>query len=108
MPYTGEQVASLSSTSTYLGHGSWDSVPTLAIGEAAFFNIKSEPAPVLTIIYTNNQVTVSWPPSSSDWTLQTNNNVAGGTWTTYVGLIASNSLTLPSPMTNLFFRLSYP
>ena len=108
MPYTGEQVASLSSTSTYLGHGMWDSVPTLAVAEAAFFNIKSEPAPMLTIIYTNNQVIVSWPPSASDWTLQTNNNLAGGTWAGYVGSIANNSVTNSPATANVFFRLSYP
>jgi len=38
-PTVGEQVIKLSSTSTYLGGGSWDNTPTLYVGEAAFFNI---------------------------------------------------------------------
>lgn len=108
LPYTGEQVISLTNTSTYLGHGMWDSVPTLAVGQAAFFNIMSEPAPPLTIIYTNNQAIVSWPTSPSDWTLQTNNNLTGGTWGNYRGFIVNNTVTNSPPSTNVFFRLSYP
>jgi len=108
LPYTGEQVISLSATNTYLGHGMWDSVPTLGIGQAAFLNIISEPAPPLTIIYTNNQAIVSWPSSPSDWTLQTNNNLAGGTWGNHPGSLVSRSVTNSAPTANVFFRLSYP
>ena len=108
LPYTGEQVASLSGTSTYLGHGMWDLVPTLDVGEAAFFNIKSERAPSLTIIYTNNQAIVSWPSSASDWTLQTNNTLAVGTWGNYLGSVVNNRVTNSPPTANVFFRLSYP
>lgn len=108
LPYTGEQVISLTNTSTYLGHGMWDSIPTLGVGQSAFFNIMSEPAPTLTIIHTNNQSIVSWPPSPSDWTLQTNNNLTGGIWGNYGGSIVNNTVTISPPSTNLFFRLSYP
>lgn len=108
LPYTGEQVISLTNTSTYLGHGMWDSVPTLGVGQAAFFNIMSEPAPPLTIIYTNNQAILSWPISPSDWTLQTNNNLTGGTWGNYRVSMVNNTVTNSPPSTNLFFRLSYP
>jgi hypothetical protein len=108
LPYTGEQVISLTNTSTYLGHGMWDSIPTLRVCQAAFFNIMSESAPPLTIINTNNQAIVSWPTSPSDWTLQTNNNLTGGTWGNYRGSIVNNTVTISPPSTNLFFRLSYP
>jgi hypothetical protein len=108
LPYTGEQIASLSVTCTYLGHGMWDSVPTLGVGEAAFFNIISEPAPSLTIIYTKNQAVVSWPSSASDWTLQTNNNLAEGTWGNYLGSVVNSRVTDSPPTANVFFRLSYP
>jgi len=51
LPNPGEQVTLLNSatqiytTDTYLGNGSWDNVPTLNVGEAAFFNINSVPEP---------------------------------------------------------------
>jgi hypothetical protein len=108
LPYAGEQVISLDGTNTYLGHGMWDSVPTLGVGQAAFFNIMSEPAPPLTIIYTNNQAIVSWPSSPSDWTLQTNNNLAGGTWGNHPGSLVNRRATNSAPTANVFFRLSYP
>jgi hypothetical protein len=45
LPNVGEQVTTLSGTSTYLGNGDWDNVPTLGVGDAAFFNIESVPEP---------------------------------------------------------------
>ena len=112
MPFVGEQVTQISgantSTSTYLGNGQWDAVPTLAVGHAAFFNIKSEPPPELTIIHANNQTVVSWPPTVSPWTLQTNTDPAKGVWGNYAGTFVNNTVTNPPPMGNLFFRLSYP
>lgn len=51
LPNVGEQVTLLDNatqiytTSTYLGNGNWDNVPTLNVGEAAFLNIKSVPEP---------------------------------------------------------------
>ena len=108
LPYKWEQVITLSSTSTYLGHGNWDSLPTLALGEAAFLFIMSEPVPSLTIIYTNNQAIVSWPFSESDWTLQTNSTLSASTWGNYQGSIVNNRISISWPVGNLFFRLSYP
>jgi hypothetical protein len=108
LPYKGEQVITLSATNTYLGHGIWDSVPALPLGEAAFINIISEPVPSLTIIYANNQAIVSWPFTISDWTLQTNSTLCAGTWGNYQGSIVNNRITISWPSGNLFFRLSYP
>ena len=107
-PFVGEQVIKLSGTSTYLGNGQWDSVPTLAVGEAAFLNINSEPPPPLTIQYNNNQAIISWPFSPSDWTLQTNDNLTAHAWGNYAGSVANNSVTNSPLAGNLFFRLSYP
>jgi hypothetical protein len=112
VPFVGEQVTQIfgtnTTTSTYLGNGLWDSAPTLAVGEAAFFNIKSEPPPQLTIIYANNQAIVSWPPTVSSWTVQTNTDLAPGTWGNYAGTIINNTVTNSLPTKNLFFRLSNP
>lgn len=51
LPNPGEQVTLLNAvtqtytTDTYLGNGSWDNVPTLQPGQAAFFTINSVPEP---------------------------------------------------------------
>jgi hypothetical protein len=51
LPNTGEQVTLLNNvsqtytTSTYIGNGNWDNVPTLGLGDAALFNIESVPEP---------------------------------------------------------------
>ena len=108
MPFVGEKVTKLSGTSTYLGNGMWDSVPTLRYAEAAFLNIMSEPSPSLTIIYTKNQAVVSWSSSPSAWTLQTNINLATGAWGDYLGPIENNTVTNSTSAGNVFFRLSYP
>jgi hypothetical protein len=46
LPNVGEQVITLTGTSTYLGGGSWSGgVPTLNVGDAAFLNIGLVPEP---------------------------------------------------------------
>ena len=51
LPNPGEQVTLLNAatqtytTDTYLGNGAWNNVPTLAVGQAAFFTINSVPEP---------------------------------------------------------------
>jgi hypothetical protein len=108
VPFIGEKVTLLSGTSTYLGNGVWDSIPTLAVGQADFLTIMSEPPPALTIINTNNLTIVSWSSSASPWALQTNSDLVNGTWENYAGSITNNSITNSSATGNLFFRLSYP
>ena len=107
MPFVGEQVIQVSGTSTYLGNGRWDSVPTLGISNAAFLNIMTEPPPWLTIVYTNNQVIVSWRSTPSSWTLQTNSDLANGSWGNYPGPTTNNTVSNLPSATTLFFRLSY-
>ena len=71
-------------------------------------NLPPAPPTSLTIIYTNNQAIVSWPSSVSGCTLQTNNDLAKGTWSNYTGPIISNAVTNSPTKGNLFFRLRYP
>ncbi len=108
MPFVGEQVITLNETDTYLGEGLWDSVPTLEVGQAAFIRIKTEPPPWLTIIHANNQTIVSWPSTTSVWTLQTNSSLANGAWGNYSGAVVNNTVTNPISAGNMFYRLSYP
>jgi hypothetical protein len=67
--------------------------------------VQTEGAPLLSITYAGNQAIVSWPASVTSWTLQTNNNLATGTWGNYAGTVVNNSVTNSPPTGNLFFRL---
>lgn len=62
-------------------------------------------APLLTITLSGNQAVISWSPLASGWTLQTNNNLATGSWGDYPGTVANNSTTNSPARGNLFFRL---
>jgi len=108
LPYVGEQVTSLSSTSTYLGNGDWDILPTLNPGQAAFLTVMVPPPPLLTIADINQQAIISWPLSYTGWTLQTNNNLLTGGWGNFAGPVVNNTATNPPLTGNLFFRLTHP
>ena len=66
-------------------------------------------APSLTITYSGNQAIVSWPSPSTGFTLQTNGNLATGTWVNYGGTVGDNGTikteTNSPPTGTLFFRL---
>jgi hypothetical protein len=67
--------------------------------------------PTLTIRQSGNNVIVSWPSSRLGWTLQQNSDPTTTNWSASSGISddgTNQSLTLPSPTGNLFFRLSYP
>jgi hypothetical protein len=70
--------------------------------------VQTPGAPLLTITYAGNQAIVSWSPSVTGWTLQTNRNLATPTWGNYSGAVINNSVTNSPPQGNLFFRLSHP
>ena len=108
MPYVGEKVTSLTNSCTYLGNGNWDSISTLDVSQAAFFTILPEPSPSLAIALINNQSILSWPATVSVWTLQTNDNLATGTWGDFAGTVSNNIATNPLTAGNLFFRLAHP
>jgi hypothetical protein len=81
---------------------------SLTGGFWALYAVQTAGAPLLTITLSGNQAIVSWPPSATGWTLQTNNNLATGTWGNYLGAIVNNSVTNAPPTGNLFFRLAKP
>ena len=57
------------------------------------------------ITHVGNKAIVSWPPSVTGWTLQTNVNLATPAWGNYLGTVVNNSVTNAPPPMNLFFRL---
>ncbi len=75
----------------------------------SFINVVQTPgAPLLAITYAANQAIVSWSPSVTGWTLQTNNNLTTGTWGNYLGAVTNNRVTNSAPTGNVFFRLQQP
>jgi hypothetical protein len=67
--------------------------------------VQSPGAPFLAITYAGNQAIVSWSPSVTGWTLQTNASLATPTWGNYLGNIVNNRITNSPPTGSLFFRL---
>ncbi len=81
---------------------------SLTGGFWSIYAVQTPGAPLLSITHVGNQAIVSWSPSSTGWTLQTNNNLATGTWGNYGGAAVNNTVTNSPPTGNLFFRLSHP
>jgi hypothetical protein len=81
---------------------------SLTGGFWALYAVQTPGAPLLTIAHSGSQAIVSWPSSVSGWTLQTNLNLATGTWGNYTGNTSNNSATNSPPNGNLFFRLIQP
>jgi hypothetical protein len=71
----------------------------------SLYAVQTTGAPLLAITYSGNKAIVSWSPSVTGWTLQTNSNLAMGVWGNYLGTIINNSVTNSPPVGNLFFRL---
>ena len=71
----------------------------------SLYAVQTQGAPLLTITYVGNQAIVSWSPSATGWTLQTNANLATPTWGNYLGTVFNNSATNSPPKGNVFFRL---
>jgi len=67
--------------------------------------VQTPGAPTLIITHVGNQAIVSWDPSATGWTLQTNNNLSTGTWGNYLGNVVNNSATNSPPAGTVFFRL---
>jgi hypothetical protein len=81
---------------------------SLTGGFWALYAVQTPGAPLLTITHLGNQAIVSWPPSVTGWTLQTNANLTTLTWSKYLGTVVNNAVTNPLPHGNLFFRLTQP
>ncbi len=67
--------------------------------------VQTPGAPTLIITHLGNQAIVSWDPSATGWTLQTNNNLSTSTWGNYLGAIVNNNATNSPPAGTVFFRL---
>jgi hypothetical protein len=65
-------------------------------------------APSLSITHLGNQTVISWPLPSTDWTLQTNDNLVTGKWGNYLGPVSNNIETNSPLRDSLFFRLIHP
>jgi len=78
---------------------------SLTGGFWSLFAVQTPGAPLLTITYAGSQAIVSWSPSVTGWTLQTNANLATATWGNYAGSVVNSSITNAPPTGNLFFRL---
>jgi hypothetical protein len=83
-----------------------DGYYTLTGGFWSIYAVQTPGAPLLTITHVGNKAIVSWPPSVTGWTLQTNVNLATPTWGNYLGPIVNNSVTNSPLRGNLFFRLA--
>jgi hypothetical protein len=78
---------------------------SLTGGFWSLYAVQTTGAPLLTITQIGNQAVVSWPPSATGWTLQTNANLATQSWGNYLGPVVNNSVTNAPPKGNVFFRL---
>ena len=78
---------------------------SLTGGFWSLYAVQTQGAPLLTITYVGNQAIVSWSPSVTGWTLQTNANLATPTWGNYLGPVVNNSATNSPPKGDVFFRL---
>ena len=67
--------------------------------------VQTPGAPTLIITHVGNQAIVSWDPSATGWTLQTNNTLSAVSWGNYLGSIVNNSATNSPPTGTVFFRL---
>src|SRR5271157_4651983 len=74
---------------------------SLTGGFWSLYAVQTPGAPLLTVTYFDNQAVVSWSPSVTGWTLQTNANLATPNWGNYLGTIVNNSITNSPPKGSL-------
>src|ERR1035437_4599207 len=70
---------------------------SLTGGFWSLYAVQTPGAPALIITHVGNQAIVSWSPSATGWTLQTNNNLSTGIWGNYSGAVVNNSVTNSPP-----------
>jgi len=68
--------------------------------------ITAPSGPRLSIALVANRAVVSWSPSVSGWTLQTNTDLVTGAWGNYPGQVMNNSVTNSPNVKTLFYRLA--
>jgi hypothetical protein len=81
---------------------------SLTCGFWSIFAVQTPGAPLLTITHSGNQAIVSWSPSVTGWTLQTNGNLGTTNWVNHGGSVINNTITNSPTPGNLFFRLRQP
>jgi hypothetical protein len=78
----------------------------------SLYAIQTPGAPWLAITYSGGQAIVSWPSPSPGFLLQTNSNLATGTWGNFDGIVGDSGTikkeTNAPPAGTLFFRLKHP
>jgi hypothetical protein len=57
----------------------------------------------MSLTHGNNEVTLSWPETSTGFALESSSSLAAGSWNAVAG-VANNKVTVPSTGA-LFFRL---
>ena len=78
---------------------------TATIGETPIIVLQTPGAPRLSVTYSNNTATLSWPQEFEGWTLQQTPALgASSVWTESQG-VANNQLTISMPTGKVFFRL---
>lgn len=85
--------------------GNWNAGTMTVLTNAATF------LPQLAIRPAAGNVVVSWPAIWVNWALQQNADLTTTNWILRSGVVSdgtTQSLTIPSPLGNLFFRLSHP
>jgi len=99
-----------------------DGSPDLISGKAKWYPHSPNPifvssisvfvsVPVLRIERVGHNVIVSWPSSWTNWVLQQSSALTAANWSASSGISdngTSKSITVPSPIGNLFFRLTHP
>lgn len=69
------------------------------------------PTPQLTTTHSGNSLIISWPCSSTDWTVEQTPDLSTTSWTPTSGSISNdgtnNVMTITPPTGNVFFRLSH-
>jgi hypothetical protein len=75
-------------------------------GEIAVCDGNVSAAPLLTTTWAGGQVVVSWSSWATNWTLQTNANLANPAWSSYSGVIVNNSVTNTPTKGTVFYRLT--
>jgi len=80
-------------------------VLSLCAATPAFSRTADFSIPLLSITNSGGQAVVSWPPTAAGWTLQTNGDLASGSWVHYQGVVSNDAVIMPVVGT-LFFRLA--
>src|ERR1035437_7471107 len=63
---------------------------SLSGGFWSLYAVQTPGAPLLSITRSGNVAIVSWSPSVTGWTLQTNSDLASGIWGNYPGSVVNN------------------